>query len=210
MLGKKSTVRSLILLVLMALPVWSAKVIGLEGEAWVNGKLGQVGMKVKTGDTLKTGVESALEVLLEEGTALRMQENALVAISLDAPKERKTRLWVQTGGALFVVRKGHDLQVNARDATAAVRGTIFYVKPMADGTPYFCTCNGTVEYQRGNGAPVRKTAAHHEAFIMDEKGTAQTAMGKDHNDQEIFELIYRMENPAAARDSVTSGKSVSK
>lgn len=98
-----------------------------QGSKW---KPLKVGKKIKTGDSLRTGLESTVSILLFDGSKFSLKESSVVSIGhLEKEnKSLKARFKIDQGEFLFNVQKliGKDAFVDfeTSTATAAIRGTI--------------------------------------------------------------------------------------
>lgn len=184
--------RLLLLLLLLSSGVFAkAQIQFAVGEILVNSKKARVGQVVKTGDTLKTGSESYLDVRLSSNTGFRIKEESVLIVNLESLE--KVRLESTKGSILSLVRKGVDYEVKTPTATAAVRGTIFFMEQMATGETSFCTCNGHVEFSNVKNEKMSLIASHHKAGAFDEKGEFFEQGMANHTDTEIFELMFNLD-----------------
>ena len=95
---------------------------------WIPAK---VGMKLKTGNMIRTRVESSAEVILEEGSTIMIEENSVFQITAleenRRNKSKSTKLDLMTGKILANVKKlgstRSDFEFETPVATAAIRGT---------------------------------------------------------------------------------------
>jgi hypothetical protein len=160
------------------------------GDVFINSKKAKVGQVVKTGDTLSTKLESYVDIKLSSNTGFRIKEESILIVELESLE--KVRLNSQKGSILSLVRTGVDYEVRAATATASVRGTIFFVDQMATGETSFCTCNGHVEFSSLKGDKKSLIAPHHKAGSFDERGDFFEQGMSNHTDEEIFNLMYNL------------------
>jgi hypothetical protein len=98
-----------------------------QGSKW---KPIKVGKKIKTGDSLRTGLQSSLGILLFDGSKFSLEENSVISVAhLEKQNNSlKARFKINQGEFLFNVQKlmGKEAFVDfeTNTATAAIRGTI--------------------------------------------------------------------------------------
>jgi hypothetical protein len=175
---------------LISVVVAKSKIQFAVGDVFLNSKKARVGQVVKSGDTLKTIEGSYLDVKLSSGTGFRIKENSILVVELESLE--KIRLNSTKGSILSIVRKGVDYQVKAATATAAVRGTIFFMDDLETGETSFCTCNGHVEFSNAKGDKKSLIAAHHKAGSFDEKGEFFGQGMSNHSDEDVFNLMFNL------------------
>jgi hypothetical protein len=89
-----------------------------------------LGKKIKTGDSLRTGLQSSLGILLFDGSKFSLEENSVISVThLEKQNNSlKARFKINQGEFLFNVQKliGKEAFVDfeTNTATAAIRGTI--------------------------------------------------------------------------------------
>jgi len=141
-------------------PVYNAKVVGVTGTASIHGKPAKVGMPIHLGDTLSTGLESSLQIRTAHGSGFALNEKTSIVYTqlLDT-----IDISVVTGGVMNFVNPGTHWQVHTPMATAAVRGTAFYVH-QDSARAYYCTCKGHVHYETKTAGPIDEITTNHKAF----------------------------------------------
>lgn len=169
----------------------NARVQFVLGDIFVNSQKARVGQVVKTGDTLKTGAESYMDIKISNNTGFRIKEESVLIVNLVSLD--KVRLNSTEGSILSLVREGVDYEVKTPTATAAVRGTIFFMEQMATGETSFCTCNGHVEFSNIKNEKMSLVAAHHKAGAFDERGDFFEQGMVNHTDEEIFNLMFNLD-----------------
>jgi hypothetical protein len=104
-----------------------------------------------TGELIHTGPESRAELLLADGSSVRVMEDSLVrlgAIELMANLKRKVELELLRGTLETVAAPGGDggvFEVRTRGAVAGVRGTHFRLSAQDDGFARLETLEGKVQ-----------------------------------------------------------------
>jgi len=90
-------------------------------------------MEIKEGDQIKTGEESRCEIILADGTIVRMDENSIQQLekveSQDTVKKKSLfvsagKVWINTRK---ILSKGESFRVRTNKAVCAIRGTTFSV-----------------------------------------------------------------------------------
>jgi len=165
----------LLLLVVLLLPLWPrplfaisvGKVEALQVPAWVQWKdvtmPVMVGMELKPGDHLFTGKSGRLLLRLEEGSLVKLGENASFTIASWSPPPKKQAafkgfLKVLQGAFRFTTtalskRHRREVEVQVASAVAGIRGTDIWGKasPTRD---IVLLIEGKVTVTRGGDEPV--------------------------------------------------------
>lgn len=145
-----------------------ARVEAVQMPAWVEREGGKVplspGMDLRDGDRVRTGAGSRLLLRMPEGSAVKLGENA--SLALDSlrmtPKTRVLAgtLKVLEGAFRFtteVFRKAggakRDINIMIATVTTGVRGTDLWGKAAID-RDIVCLIEGRIEVQRGAEAPI--------------------------------------------------------
>ena len=169
------------------------KVFFAIGNVTVNGQTAKIGQKINDGDIFETGSESFLEAKFNTQSAFRVREESRVIFNTGDG----ITLTVEKGKVLNILEEDRHFQVRTPSAVAAVRGTIFFVSVINDNKTYFCACNGTVAIEDDHNKELTSlSSAHHMPNFCDrdgEKLSMESADMMDHDDLEIFGLMYRMD-----------------
>lgn len=139
--------------------------IGLTvGDVTLNGNAVSVGDKVANGDLLVTGQDSSCEVVFGDKNIFHVAPGTEVAMDFSGNKT----IDIRRGGIGFVLGNLNEetFEVETSVATAAVRGTVFFVESEAADRAYFCTCNGDIAYDTGTGWVTNIAAEHHAALRL--------------------------------------------
>lgn len=90
-------------------------------------------MEIKEGDQIKTEEESRCEIVLVDGTIVRMDENSIQQFEKVAPQNaaKKKSLFLFAGKVWIntrkILSKGESFRVRTNKAVCAIRGTIFSI-----------------------------------------------------------------------------------
>ncbi len=151
-----------------ALAVPAGRIEALQMPVWVErhgaARPGWAGMRLHSGDRLRTGDGARVLLRLDEGSHLRLGADAEFALSsLEAPPEPGGRF----RGILDVVRGAfrftttalsrgstRDLDIRIAGVTAGIRGTDVWGKASPD-RDVVCLIEGEVTVTRGEESPVR-------------------------------------------------------
>ena len=163
------------------------------GDVNINSQPAKIGQKINNGDIVETGAQSFLEAKFQKQSAFRIRENSRVVFNID----KSITLSVEKGKVLNILEKRSQYLVRTPSAVAAVRGTIFFVSVIDDNKTYFCACNGTIAIENDQQKLLTTlTSSHHKPNYCERDGdnlTMEDAEMLDHDDIEIFELMYRMD-----------------
>jgi len=181
------------ILIACAVAAYGAQVKTVVGTVTVNGKPCVVNMEVSEGDTVATSAEAYVELLLYDGTGIRIKENSDLVLQEIKPKKKKGRLEILKGYVLSIVAKGSDYEIRTPTAVAAVRGTVFFCAAGQDAD-YVCSCNGSITVSPTNSGAHPLTAKHHKAVTVTKEGSIEPAGMVDHTDEEILELLFAIDN----------------
>jgi len=169
------------------------KVFFALGDVSINGQPAKIGQIIKNGDVVETGNESYLEAKFGKQSAFRIREVSRVVFNITDHISPS----VEKGKILSILEKKSRYLVRTPSAVAAVRGTIFFVSVIDDNKTYYCACNGTIDIeddQHKNLAVL--SSSHHKPSYCDRDGenlSMTDAEMLDHDDLEIFGLMYRMD-----------------
>jgi hypothetical protein len=163
------------------------------GDVTINGQPVSIGQKINNGDVVETGIQSYLEAKFQKQSAFRVREESRVVFNI----AEDIILDVEKGKVLNILEKRSSYLVRTPSAVAAVRGTIFFVSVIDDGKTYFCACNGTIAIENDQQKLLTTlSSSHHKPSYCEREGedlSMADAEMLDHDDIEIFELMYRMD-----------------
>ncbi|KAA3612476.1 MAG: hypothetical protein D8M58_20135 [Calditrichaeota bacterium] len=166
----------------------------LIGDASINGQPVSLGQEIFNGDLIETGKESFLEVKFGKQSAFRVREESQVTYNFDG----SINLNIVKGKVLNILEKNSKYKVRTPTAVAAVRGTIFFVSVIDQDKSYFCACNGTISIEDDKQTELTNlsSAHHHSNFSerTDDKLEMDHAGMMQHDDLEIFDFMYRLDN----------------
>ncbi|MBU0600935.1 MAG: hypothetical protein KKD25_00850 [Gammaproteobacteria bacterium] len=158
---------------------------GFRGDVTVNGKPARFGMKIDSGDTVRTGPDA--EAIYVIGRDAFMQRGAShVAFGSGAAADL---LRVITGRLLSVFARGHR-RIATPAATIGIRGTGCYIEAAEEKT-YFCLCYGEAVIMRTGDPSQTETVRtrHHDKpmWLRDQPGNEMmSAAGViNHTDTEL-------------------------
>ena len=116
----------------------------ISGSATVNDKPASLDTRIVPGDTVKTGKDSEL-VMVVNTNAMILRGGSNVIIEAE---KRQDSLIISglrmLSGALLSVSRNTPMRVRSPTATIGIRGTGFYIEADPEQT-YFCTCYGSTE-----------------------------------------------------------------
>lgn len=122
----------------------SQSIYRISGSATVNDKPATLQTKVIPGDTVKTGKDSEL-VLVVNTNAMILRAGSNVIIEAEKKEESLIISGLRMlSGALLSVSRNTPMRVRSPTATVGIRGTGFYIEADPEQT-YFCTCYGSTE-----------------------------------------------------------------
>ncbi len=127
-----STLKLALLLALtLASTSYASSLFYTKGEVKVDGQVAQKGAEVKVGQVIETGAASLAIVDMEGGSKLKVEPNSQVKLTLLNHEKKGSLIGLIKGKIITKARKletGKDrLQIDARKASFAVRGTLFFV-----------------------------------------------------------------------------------
>lgn len=172
-----------------------ARLQEVTGTVLVNGKPARVGDIMSHGDSIETGADSSVHLLLEKRGGLSLR--AYSRLRLDH-KEKKLSLGLERGDlitAFHKIKANEDISVVTPTAVAGVRGTHFFIKVHHDDHVYVCTCNGKVHYQghghdEGHVVEAGHHAAHHYRRV---NGVVERALGEmEHHENHELERTAQL------------------
>jgi hypothetical protein len=161
-------IRHLVAAALVAAPAlaWSqaAVVEGVQMPAWVERGSTRTplapGMELRQGDSLRTGAGSRLLVRLQEGSLVKLGENANLRVTELSPTKElfKGALAVLEGAFRFTttklgINRKRDININVAQVTAGVRGTDLWGKSIPN-RQVVCLIEGKIEVGAPGETPV--------------------------------------------------------
>lgn len=170
------------------------ELVFFQGDVLINGEAPELGDKLGTGFSVKTGPGARCDIVFDGGNALSVGQNAFVKLDFS---QVAVAVDVERGGLSSVLKKldriagNESFQVKTATAVAGVRGTSFCVWVGADST-YVCACNGvvrTIDAMGGNEQTLE--AAHHSAKLYSRTGSGITAeaAGMLHHDDALLQTV---------------------
>lgn len=130
----------------------------LRGSVKVNGQPARIGDPVRRGDSVSTGVDGQV-VLVIERDAFLLRENSQVEFGAEVLKQTFRLI---SGKILSVFAKGeHRILIPA--ATIGIRGTGGYLEAVEAERNYFCLCYGETEVVTLGGQRASYRTDHHES-----------------------------------------------
>lgn len=173
-----------------------------EGEVTVNGEPAELGLRVRTGDTIATGEGSVADVVFGEQNIFRLQENTIARLTLDEARQG-VRLERGTFAAVFdelvTAGTGEDdgFLLETDTAVAGVRGTTFFVKVESEDATFICTCHGSLHMDPRDGpSPFTVTNYRHEAYRFRRAGgqvLVETERDLYHTSEDLNRLADRID-----------------
>lgn len=115
----------------------------LRGDVRINGKPARQGMVVTPGDTIDTGRDAELVVVVGRDAFL-VRAATRIKFAGDAAGSVVRTLNIVTGALLSVFASGENRRIQTPTATIGIRGTGIYVAAEAMRS-YICTCYGAAE-----------------------------------------------------------------
>lgn len=156
----------------------------VRGSVKLNGKTAQIGDLVRRGDSLSTGADGQV-VLVIERDAFLLRENTQVTFGAEAMKQAFRLI---TGKILSVFAKGEH-RILTPTATIGIRGTGGYLEAVEAERNYFCLCYGETEVETLGGQRARYSTTHHESPRYLYRDTAPVVAPMiNHTDAELIML----------------------
>lgn len=159
-------------------------IYSLRGGVKLNDKAAQIGDLVRKGDSLTTGMDGQV-VLVIERDAFLLRENTHATFGEEALKKT---LRLITGKVLSVFGKGEH-RILTTNATIGIRGTGAYLEAVEAERNYFCLCYGEAEIETRSGQRASYQTSHHEKphFLYRDNGIAPAPF-LNHTDAELIML----------------------
>ena len=164
----RTTISCAIFLALIAIPPEASAAGGtlreVVGKVWLSQpghkeRTTLSGAKIAEGTTVRTGKEARAEIILDDGSILRLRPNTSMKLSSSKRTQKKKTSLVLFFGRLWnkVIRgRNTDFRVNTPNAVAGVRGTEFETAVADDGSLRVRVSEGQVDVgDTGRQAPVK-------------------------------------------------------
>lgn len=172
-----------------------SNIVQLVGDVTLNGERLTPQHTVQTGDSIVTGPDSTLIVVLGN-SAFHVRQNSMVTAERGASLFAVSILRMLTGAVVSVWSKGNKRLIVTPTVTAGIRGTGVYTEIFADqnGRSYLCNCYGDVEVSAGDDQ-VLSHSSYHQSFwgeVSPNGGRMLTpANAINHTDEEV-EFLARL------------------
>jgi hypothetical protein len=168
-----------------------AKIFFIIGNVTINGIAGEINQILGKGDVIETGEESRVEIKLGTHSGVQVRENSRAQVYFD---KKGWEVSTIRGAVLNLVDRGINYHLRGPAAVIAVRGTIFYANTYNDSSQYICACNGTIDLLVDEDIKTVSASHHqpHTVSLTDSKKLIAADVMKEHNDIEIFEFMYRL------------------
>jgi hypothetical protein len=166
-------------------------------SAWLDGK---VGIELKAGDRVKTDQNSSATIVFFEGSSLELQGGTEISLTELAGKQNASttiKMRQEIGTTISRVKKLADTasryEIETPAATAGVRGTIFKVVVLADGTTTVTNTEGSIS-----------VTAQGKTIILKEKTRVTVKPGQEPGEPEPLTTL----SPTPAQTTATTLPSV--
>jgi ferric-dicitrate binding protein FerR (iron transport regulator) len=164
----------------------------VQGDVRVNGRPAQQGMRIKAGDSVRTGPDAELVAVVGRDAFL-VRADSHVELSGSSTSGGVGILRVVSGALLAVFAPGQPKQVRTASASIGIRGTAVYVE-LETGRTYVCTCYGTARLtpvDEPKAAETVRTRHHDQPRYIYAKGMPrriEQAPVVNHTDAELTML----------------------
>lgn len=123
------------------------------------GERAEVGAQLFEGDKIVTKELGRIDVLLDDGTMIRLKENTDLVLKDKKPGNQKSRLQVLLGRIWAKVTKQENLlEIETPSAVAAIKGTGLELIVLANGDSTLIVWDGAVEFFNELGKVLVKAA----------------------------------------------------
>ena len=155
----------------------------LRGSVKINGKTAQPGDLVRRGDSITTGADGQVTLVIERDAFL-LRENTQVTFGEEALKQAFRLI---TGKILAVFAKGEH-RILTPTASIGIRGTGGYLEAVEAERTYFCLCYGETEVETDSGKHAVYHTSHHESPRYLYRDKLAVAPMLNHTDAELIML----------------------
>lgn len=164
----------------------------IQGSAKVNGNAANTETQIRPGDTIETGKDSEMVVVVG-GLSMILRGDTKLAIE---GKQSKSPSMIVSGlrllsGKLLSVSRDTTMKLTTPTATIGIRGTGWYAESDPEQT-YFCTCYGVTDIAANYDSESKATvvATHHDrpVYILAKEVSGQNIKDApfiNHTDQEL-------------------------
>jgi hypothetical protein len=136
----------------------------LRAGAQAPGQRAEVGMQLFEGDKVTTKELGRLDLLLDDGTMIRLKENTDLVLKDKKPGKQKSRLQVLLGRIWAKVSKQENLlEIETPSAVAAIKGTGLELIVLQNGDSTLIVWDGAVEFFNELGKVLVKAAQESQA-----------------------------------------------
>ena len=141
-----------------------SNVVSSTGDVLANGKPLVKGQAIYATDSISTGPQSNLVVVMGS-SAFQVRPNTKLTFDGAISTQIVNTLRIINGAVVSVWGKGSERRIVTPTMVAGIRGTGVYTEVFEkqDNRSYFCTCYGTVELAAGKDTII-STTDHHAAF----------------------------------------------
>ena len=178
-----------------------SNVVSSTGDILANGKPLAKGQAIVAGDSISTGPQSNLVVVMGS-SAFQVRPNTKLTFEGALSTQVINALRIINGAVVSVWGKGSERKIVTPTMVAGIRGTGVYTEVFEkqDNRSYFCTCYGTVELVAGSDKTVSSTE-YHEAFWAESSPKAGKSLVPakmlNHSDEEL-EYLAKLVNQQTA------------
>jgi len=180
----------------------------IAGVAKINGKEIYKGNRLANNADISL-LQGSLRLSLPDKSIIEMNHKASIKADLDS--KTGGLIHHKKGALLSVIQKKtrRPLIIKSVDAQFGIRGTVCFTQILSDedklnprvpqkANSYFCICNGSMDYLNQNQQQFSDDkASHHSArFLIPGKNQLELQKTRyllNHSDEQIYELIQKME-----------------
>jgi hypothetical protein len=131
----------------------------IRAGAQAPGARAEVGMQLFEGDQVVTKELGKLDLLLDDGSMIRLKENTDLVLKDKKPGKQKTRLQVLLGRIWAKVTKQENLlEIETPSAVAAIKGTSLELTVLSNGDSTLLVWDGLVKFYNDLGEVMVKAA----------------------------------------------------
>lgn len=172
----------LLIPLLAATPTLASSLFYTRGEVKIDGAVAKKGDTVKVGQEIETGAGSLAIVDMEGGSKLKIEPNSSVKLTLLNNEKKGSLISLLKGKIITKARKlkeGKDrLQIDARRASFAVRGTLFFVgidNTKKQDDVWMCVEHGEVVVRGASEKKVTSVKAGEGVVVQNAQKTSTPA-----------------------------------